>query len=882
MRLISIAVAAALLWSCQDEAVTPVDSGAPDAGGGDAVAPDVGGTDAVSDAGGAGDGGPADTGEGDADPADGGTIDGDSAADVAQAPPVVVEDGDLRLVLRVAEGTFDLSKGGRSVIEGATADALLDDGSGPRLVSMAGDCARSVDGLGRLVCAGDGLTLTLEVALHGDDGHMEARLEVTNTSGATVKLLRLAPLVIEAAHGGALWLGPDPARHRILENGSYVALDHAVQANWGDAGRFLLADALPIQVRGASISNWNHVVASIDDPADSLVAGWLTFERTVPTLGIAFDAKVGRGGPLPFTTYAAECALIFHGKPLASGASLQSERLWMALLPADPLEALERYADAVAAFNGIVPWPQRNGGQSVPNGWNSWTGSGSTGGYGTNIDEGVILDNLKVFAEQLGPFGGGWFQIDDGWEPAYGDWWWRTDRFPTGGAGMAEQIAATGMLPGLWIAAFSVDLESDLAKDHPDWLQMPGAFSTSGEGATVDTSKPEVLAWFTDLFTTIREDGWKWVKLDFSYQALLGDPSDTTLTNVESWRQGWLTAREALGPDIFLLGIGVMGTNIGIIDSMRLTLDTNPQWEGDEPDNPISAINSFKSIVRTGSRRWFYGNRVWVNHNDLIFFRASKEQGVPPLTFEESRTFATWVGLGGGIVKIGDKLVDLEPHPEQLDVLRRLLPAWPHGARPVDVLIRDYPEHWVLPVQAPAGDWTVVGLLNWGSNRDFSQRPAAALPDGPHGYTVRCAAECLAWELWSETFLGVQTGDFEVEVEARDAKVIALRAPTGAPQFLGTNRHVTMGATDMGPITWDPAPKTLSGTLVGSVGTDIAPWEHRLAFYAPAPFSVIGATVAGIDAPVVEQDGEVVRLRFTLPPAAQGADVAWSVGFGGE
>ncbi|TNF38100.1 MAG: alpha-galactosidase [Deltaproteobacteria bacterium] len=809
--------------------------------------------------------------------------DGDDAADSdVSSGPVVREAGPLTLTLRPDDGTFDLAHDGAPVFVRATADVLVDAGAGPRLVSLADDaCDRAIDGDGRLVCVAADVTLALELALDGADGHLEAALTVTNTSSATLQVLRLAPLVVEAERGGALWLGQDPARHRVLENGSWIALDHAVQVQWADAPRFLLGDALPIPLRGGSVSNWNHLVADLDDPAAALVAGWLTFERAVPTVGIGYDPTLADPAtPGAFTTYAAECPLIFSGKPLDPGAALTSERFWMQPAPPDALGGLEHYADAVADHLGIVPWPQRDGGRPVPNGWNSWTGSGGTGGYGTNIDEQLIFDNLQVWVNQLGSFGGAWFQIDDGWEPFYGDWTWRTDRFPGGGANLAAAMRAEGMRPGLWIAPFSVDPDSTLAAEHPDWLQKKGDFNFSTDGwKTIDSSNPEVLAWLTTLFTGIKDDGWDWVKLDFSYQALIDTPQyDPTLTNIESWRQGWRAVRDALGPDVFLLGIGAMGPNIGVIDAMRTTLDNNPEWDGDAPDDPVSASNSIKSTVRSGSRRWFYQNRIWVNHPDLIFFRSSTQAGVPPLSLEESRTFATWVGLGGGIVKLGDKLLDMAGHPEWIDVVRRLLPAWPDSARPVDVLVRDYPERWVLPVAAPAGEWTVLGLLNWGLNRDTSTRPPTALPDSPRTYPVSCD-DCLVWELWTETFLGRHAGDFEVEVPARDARVLALRAPTGAPQLLGTNRHVTMGANDLGPMTWDATTKTLSGTLTGAVGSDVAPWAYHLAFYAPAGYTAVSAAIDLVVAPALSQDGEVVDLRFSLPSDAQDEVVSWQIVF---
>lgn len=65
----------------------------------------------------------------------------------------------------------------------------------------------------------------------------------------------------------------------------------------------------------------------------------------------------------------------------------------------------------------------------------------------------------------------------------------------------------------------------------------------------------------------------------------------------------------------------------------------------------------------------------------------------------------------------------------------------------------------------------------------------------------------------------------------------------------------------------------------GAVGTEAAPWEYRLAFYAPTPFAAVSASVAGVDAPVLTQDGEVVRLTFALPAEAQDQVVAWQIAF---
>ena len=179
-----------------------------------------------------------------------------------------------------------------------------------------------------------------------------------------------------------------------------------------------------------------------------------------------------------------------------------------------------------------------------------------------------------------------------------------------------------------------------------------------------------------------------------------------------------------------------------------------------------------------------------------------------------------------------------------------------------------------------AGEWDNVGLFHWGKNRDWSVSPPLALDDqAPRSFTVGCPGGCLAYEFWSQTFLGTMTGDFQVTVDPHKAKVIALRRPLPFPQLLGSNRHLTQGATDMGPLIWDDAAGRLSGTLVGAVGTPDVPFSYELAFHAPAGFTATSGAVDGISSPMLMQDGELVRLGFTLPPASQGATVAFQIAF---
>jgi hypothetical protein len=798
-------------------------------------------------------------------------------------PGTIVQSGDLSVTFDVEHGTFDVARGGRTVIRRATADALL-SGEPSVSIRMDGDCSRSVNADGDVLCNGGAVDLRLSVRVAPGGTHLTAELSASNAGEAPVNVLRLTPVLVEAEHGGALSLGKEPARHRILENGRYVVFDQTAQLVAGDIAPFPPGKALGLPLRGSSISNFSQVVTDLDG-GGSLVAGYLTVERSIPTLGIGFDADIAStasDGRQPFTTFASESVMIFRGKTLSPGQSVASELLYLDPLPADPLEGLERYADTLAAHQGVVAWPKREG-RHVPNGWNSWSGGSTTGGHGQDIDAALIASSVDVMKTELLPFGDLEFQVDDGWQKETGDWEFRPDRFPQGGAALAQSIAAAGLVPGLWYAPFTVKPDSALAALHPEWLQASedGIVGSIGpKNETLDLSNPAVLDHLRAVATDLRSQGWKWIKADFAYWDLLGKPGfDPSLTNMEAFRKGWRTIREALGPDVFLLGIGIVGANVGVVDGMRLTLDSGPRWEETSADDILSSPRAMKGTVRTGSRRWFYQNRAFVVHDDSLYFRSDPDPEFPSVSLEEARTFATWVALEGGSIEIGDRLVEMSEHPEWIDTVRRLVPAWPEASRPLDVMVRDYPEEFRRHIEAPAGSWDTVGLFNWGKNRDLSTNPPTLLPEAPRTHHVACDGVCLAYELWSGEFLGEHEGGLDVTVDPRRVKVIALRQRTDVPQLLGSNRHVTLGAVELGPLTWDDTTRTLSGTILAAAGTSKVPFQHELAFHIPASFGEGTVQLGGASTLSSMQSDRVLRARFTFDAAVAGTMQAFSVRF---
>ena len=783
---------------------------------------------------------------------------------------------------------------GELVLTGTTARAMLDDwgDEGRELLLSEAACSTSADGdTLQASCTGSDQEPTLLWRLRAHpDGWFEAGLVVENSTDQDLAVTKLSPLYLEGRDDGALFLGDHPSTHRIVENGSYAALDFVAELVPGDMeqnGGY--ATVMPGAFEGHSASGWNHGVQDLHS-AHAWVAGGLTFERTTPVMNLSYkDSRAitddeGRTG---FSFLALEGAYLPAPKVVAPGDALASETFYF-WTGADALDGLELYARAIAQTLELVPWHKREPGRRVPNGWNSWAGSGSTGGYGTDINEEVILENLDIMANELRDWGVDWFQIDDGYEPTYGEWTWVEERFPHGPAWLTQQIRDRGLIPGLWMAPFQIYSDASMVTEHPDWFADPVALGEVilGDSYILDLTHPEVQEYLRELFTTFRHDwGFEWLKLDFGYYALFGeDYHQANTTREEAWRQGVGVIREALGDDAFFMLVGTLGTNFGILDSGRLGLDSMPIWDWDQGamawDERFEQ-QGLKPTLRTAARRYFFQDTVWVNHPDLIFFRSNtRDESWPRLTQEESEAWCSWVALSGGIVKIGDRLVDLEP--EHVNALRKILPVHGAPARPLDLFEREYPERWHVHYDGGldgfSESWDLLGLFHWGFNVDQTTNPYSPIADTDDDRLHEVDLEALgvegprlAYEFWTGEFLGTLEDTASVAVPSHRARMIALREPTGAPQFLGWNRQLTMGGVLLGEVAWDDGAQTLVLPMHVAAPTEFAPFEYEIAVYVPEAYGRPDMTHDGValESATFVVEGELVRVRFV--PANTGA-----------
>lgn len=135
-------------------------------------------------------------------------------------------------------------------------------------------------------------------------------------------------------------------------------------------------------------------------------------------------------------------------------------------------------------------------------------------------------DKLVQLAKQAHDLGIELFVLDDGWfgkrtkeTAGLGDWWANRDRLPNGISGLAERIHQLGMMFGLWFEPEMTNKDSDLYRNHPDYIiQTPDRHPSQGRRQYVlDFSRPEVVDYVHDLIAKVlREGNVDYVKWDMN------------------------------------------------------------------------------------------------------------------------------------------------------------------------------------------------------------------------------------------------------------------------------------------------------------------------------------------------------------------------------
>ncbi|NVN00548.1 alpha-galactosidase [Arthrobacter sp. SDTb3-6] len=110
------------------------------------------------------------------------------------------------------------------------------------------------------------------------------------------------------------------------------------------------------------------------------------------------------------------------------------------------------------------------------------------------------LDVLTELAESAAELGVERFVLDDGWfhhrrndSAGLGDWYVDGDVWPQGLHPLVEAVTSRGMQFGLWVEPEMANVDSDVARAHPDWIAGPVARHDAGSRLPLPWRHQQVL-----------------------------------------------------------------------------------------------------------------------------------------------------------------------------------------------------------------------------------------------------------------------------------------------------------------------------------------------------------------------------------------------------
>ncbi|MCD4738872.1 MAG: alpha-galactosidase [Anaerolineae bacterium] len=703
-----------------------------------------------------------------------------------------------------------------------------------------------------------GLLLSLRIRVYSARPYLLLRVGLLNKGPAEVKLrrffFRTLPQGVQLAgvpsgFYSTGWQSWSPAGFLAQDERDYTTsvllrplagpMMHNANTPWsGKRGRF-----------------WSESVGAVVTPREALVAGAVSLAEQFVQLWA--DLRPGN------------LALLLQSQlddvPLGVGESRHSEWFYLewvpfpdarestALIAPAWVDPLAQYAYAVARQMRV---PQL---RSAPTGWSSWYI------FGDQVTEADLMANLASAAMLADEAPLQVLQLDQGFEPIWGDWTERNARFPHTLAWLAERVRGSGFRPGLWLGPLTVHPKSQLAQEHPAWLlrdehERPvsaGWIAGRFRAQALDPTHPEVEQYLRDLISTaVEEWGYSYLKLDFLYAgALPGKRHNPYLTRAQAYRHALHIMREAAGEDTYLVGCGApLGPSVGLVDAMRIGPDTAPYWA---PRAPLirdlfqcdPSLPSLRNSLRNVATRAWMHNRWWHNDPDNLMVRDSRTA----LTEAEVISQLTLQGLTGGLVVFSDDLPALSPERRELAVV--LLPSLVEGMDSLDLFSCEMPVEVVAPLVQPWDNWQLVGLFNW-SARPVERPLPRTLPN------FNLADDYHVVDFWQRRYLRLNHGDPlpRYRLPSHGAVLLGVRPVKSSPQLIATTFHISQG----GELTaWEVEGTTVTLALrlgrraAGEVWLSLPATPRRVALNAePLGAEAVRAVARGIWAIQFRVDGE--------------------------
>ena len=636
------------------------------------------------------------------------------------------------------------------------------------------------------------LRLTREFWVASDNSEIATRQKVTNLLKENVNLKSISPLNVSGSE-------------------SFVFRNQSDAGNWNILYQERLKNGQP-----ATLVPTGNDTISIDpfavfhaneNETPDLLIGYLSQMNHLAEFNLRFSEEENE---VLFSSLKSVCE--FDGVIVPSGGERTSQ--WVFIKAGfDPNKLIADFADRVGEYHGV-----KRPREVAPSVFCTWYF------HGREYNEKYFIDDINSLKENHIPFDV--FLIDDCW--ANGDWgYWRgREAFPNGMKNVTDVIKESGYQPGIWTAPYSVDMSSDLAKEHPEWLLKTTAdtliiFGYAVKAWILDPTYPGVTNHLESVFRRLKNDyGFTYFKLDFMRSVFVFDNLkfyDPTVTRLEAFRLGLEAIRRGVGSDAYISVCGGhFGGSLGIANSQRSGSDVVSIWE------PKQVFTFRQNILRTWmSRLWHVDpDALMIRKREKTFHDPSIKQSrlaLGKLTDAEAKTFALNQYVGGGMVCISEYLKELQPEREEF--YKHIIPSINTPSVPLDIYNAFIPSMMltnVVPKCDGLKSWNTISIMNLEEiDKNVKIKLSGKVIESMN------AERFIVSEFFSEKVLGIFAKDETIDLgvlPAHESRLLRIAEWNGLnPVLAATDLHFSGGGVEIKK--W----KVLSdGSINGEVDTDWA------------------------------------------------------------
>jgi alpha-galactosidase len=558
------------------------------------------------------------------------------------------------------------------------------------------------------------------------------QVKVHNSSGKEVAVQAIRS--VEAIGEPVLDLGGDQSADRVLSD--------SFSEDWPDLALYDLGEAPGGMHRGAG----SQLIYNRESK-QSLFFGALTSDRFLTLMHLKAEGTGAKARIASFTVESTGTTEIQKDFDLKDSPADDQVELSLPLKPGEDMTSEQLMFEAGPDYHGqllaygeaVRRWRHARVSSETPIGWWSWTVY-----YGA-INEGEVLSNGDWQAAHLKSLGYTYFQIDEGYQYARGEFATpNATQFPDGMRFVGHYLVGKGLTFGVWTAPFEVTSRAWVYEHHKDWLvhnakgdPIPIGDVWNQKTDTLyalDTTHPGAQEYMRDTYRKlVREWGVRFIKLDFmDTTAIEGYHYRPNTTALETQRIGLQIIRDAVGDEVILDKDGSPMLNpVGLVDTGRISADTGHSFE--RTKNAASGI----------AARFYMQRNFFVNDPDAfnvtathLMERANEHSSISLAAAEASIALSA---VSGGMYEIGDDMLVLGSEKDRLALVenRELLNMSKVGraSTPLDLMTYEpedgQPSIFILHEDQRQA---ILTVFNW-TNTVRSHTPKLADLGLPAGHT---------------------------------------------------------------------------------------------------------------------------------------------------